>query len=183
MSPNDFRRVLDLTRHGQPIAALVPLSSYRAAPVQQSLIPLEGSGRGLWGVNSKRARAGHRCRLLDCVSDPFIGTKDDPHHPESAFDACSCSTARRAAPPRTLSARKQCPDREVHRVAEQRLEPVWVLPLLQRRCISFEAIQAESRFVPVGMRAAILPGNREPRGPRRRAPFFQQNLSRRASMN
>jgi len=43
-----------ITRHGQPIAALVPLSSYSAAPGQQSLVPLEGSGRGLWGVNSRR---------------------------------------------------------------------------------------------------------------------------------
>ena len=39
-----------ITRHGRPVAALVPVEGY--AVRQQPLIPLAGSGRGLWGKNS-----------------------------------------------------------------------------------------------------------------------------------
>jgi prevent-host-death family protein len=41
-----------ITRHGRPIAALVPIGAYDAAVRQPSLLPLQGSGRGLWGKNS-----------------------------------------------------------------------------------------------------------------------------------
>jgi prevent-host-death family protein len=41
-----------ITRRGRPVAALVPLAQYRNHPRQQSLLTLEGSGRGLWGKNS-----------------------------------------------------------------------------------------------------------------------------------
>jgi prevent-host-death family protein len=41
-----------ITRHGRPVAALVPIEAARAAVRQQPLTPLEGSGRGLWGKDS-----------------------------------------------------------------------------------------------------------------------------------
>ena len=41
-----------ITRHGRPVAALVPIGVYGAAVRQPSLLPLQGSGRGLWGKNS-----------------------------------------------------------------------------------------------------------------------------------
>ncbi len=41
-----------ITRHGRPIAALVPLETYGAGGRQQSILPLAGSGRGLWGKRS-----------------------------------------------------------------------------------------------------------------------------------
>jgi prevent-host-death family protein len=43
-----------ITRHGRPIAALVPIEGLSAAVRQQPLTPLKGSGRGLWGKNSAR---------------------------------------------------------------------------------------------------------------------------------
>lgn len=43
-----------ITRHGRPVAALVPLDTYASGGRQQPLVPLEGSGRGLWGKNSAR---------------------------------------------------------------------------------------------------------------------------------
>jgi prevent-host-death family protein len=43
-----------ITRHGRPVAALVPIEAYGAAIRQQPLTPLEGSGRGLWGEDSAR---------------------------------------------------------------------------------------------------------------------------------
>ncbi|MDE2379592.1 type II toxin-antitoxin system Phd/YefM family antitoxin [Bradyrhizobium sp.] len=43
-----------ITRHGRPVAALVPIDAYGAALRQQPLTPVEGSGRGLWGDNSTR---------------------------------------------------------------------------------------------------------------------------------
>jgi prevent-host-death family protein len=43
-----------ITRHGRAVAALVPIAQYGAADRQQSLLPLQGSGRGLWGKNSTR---------------------------------------------------------------------------------------------------------------------------------
>ena len=41
-----------ITRHGRAVAALVPIAAYGSAVRQQSLMPLAGSGRGLWGKNS-----------------------------------------------------------------------------------------------------------------------------------
>ena len=43
-----------ITRHGRPVAALIPLSEYRPTARQQPLSPLKGSGRGLWGPDSSR---------------------------------------------------------------------------------------------------------------------------------
>ena len=43
-----------ITRHGRPVAALVPIEAYGSAVRQQSLLPLKGSGRGLWGKDSTR---------------------------------------------------------------------------------------------------------------------------------
>lgn len=49
-----------ITRHGRPVAALVPFESTGAIIRQQSLIPLAGSGRGLWGRDSRHAIRGLR---------------------------------------------------------------------------------------------------------------------------
>ena len=43
-----------ITKHGRPVAALVPLEEYDATGGQQPLVPLQGSGRGLWGKDSAR---------------------------------------------------------------------------------------------------------------------------------
>jgi prevent-host-death family protein len=44
-----------ITRHGRPVAALVPAEACHGAPRQQPLTALKGSGRGLWGKDSARA--------------------------------------------------------------------------------------------------------------------------------
>jgi prevent-host-death family protein len=44
-----------ITRHGKPVAALVPVDANEAVQ-QQTLLPLAGSGRGLWGESSKTLR-------------------------------------------------------------------------------------------------------------------------------
>lgn len=43
-----------ITRRGRSIAALVPIKTIGDLNKQQSLLPLLGSGRGLWGRNSTR---------------------------------------------------------------------------------------------------------------------------------
>jgi prevent-host-death family protein len=43
-----------ITRHGRPVAALVPFDEHAASGAQQPLVPLKGSGRGLWGLDSTR---------------------------------------------------------------------------------------------------------------------------------
>jgi prevent-host-death family protein len=43
-----------ITRHGRAVAALVPIESYNSISRQQSLLPLKGTGRGLWGSDSRR---------------------------------------------------------------------------------------------------------------------------------
>ena len=43
-----------ITRHGRPVAALVPIDEFRAPARQASLMPLAGSGRGMWGKDSTR---------------------------------------------------------------------------------------------------------------------------------
>jgi prevent-host-death family protein len=59
---NQFPELLDaaeegkstiITRHGRPIAVLVPIGEYRPVARQAPLIPLAGSGRGMWGKDSK----------------------------------------------------------------------------------------------------------------------------------
>jgi prevent-host-death family protein len=47
-------RATIITKHGRPVAALVPLDAYDAASRQEPLVPMEGSGRGLWGEDSRR---------------------------------------------------------------------------------------------------------------------------------
>ena len=44
-----------ITRHGHPVAALVPLDHFSAAGQQKALLPLKGTGRGLWGKSSMQA--------------------------------------------------------------------------------------------------------------------------------
>ena len=43
-----------ITKHGRPVAALVPLDEYDSNSRQQPLLPLKGSGRGLWGDDSNQ---------------------------------------------------------------------------------------------------------------------------------
>ena len=43
-----------ITRHGRPVAALMPLDAGEAAARQQPLSSLAGSGRGLWAKDSAR---------------------------------------------------------------------------------------------------------------------------------
>jgi prevent-host-death family protein len=43
-----------ITRRGRAVAALVPLDIYLSAGKQQSLLSVEGTGRGLWGKDSRR---------------------------------------------------------------------------------------------------------------------------------
>jgi prevent-host-death family protein len=43
-----------ITRHGRPVAALIPIAAFDAAARQQPLLPVAGSGRGLWGKDSTR---------------------------------------------------------------------------------------------------------------------------------
>jgi prevent-host-death family protein len=49
-----------ITKHGKPVAALVPLEEYDATGGQQPLVPLQGSGRGLWGKDSARTISDRR---------------------------------------------------------------------------------------------------------------------------
>jgi len=43
-----------ITRHGRPIAALVPIEEYERNHRQLSILPLAGSGRGFWGDDPAR---------------------------------------------------------------------------------------------------------------------------------
>ena len=48
-----------ISRHGRPVAAIVPIALYEAIqraqdPKQRSLLSLSGSGAGLWGDDSTR---------------------------------------------------------------------------------------------------------------------------------
>lgn len=44
-----------ITRHGRPVAAIVPVAATAGGPRQKSLLGLAGSGRGLWGKDVARA--------------------------------------------------------------------------------------------------------------------------------
>ena len=44
-----------ITKHGRPVAAIVPLDAYHVGGRQETLVPMEGSGRGLWGEDSRRS--------------------------------------------------------------------------------------------------------------------------------
>ena len=43
-----------ITKHGRPVAAIVPMSDFNGSNRQQPLLPLKGSGTGLWGQDSAR---------------------------------------------------------------------------------------------------------------------------------
>jgi prevent-host-death family protein len=43
-----------ITRHGRPIAAIVPVGRTAGPPRQMSLLGLAGSGKGLWGKDSTK---------------------------------------------------------------------------------------------------------------------------------
>lgn len=43
-----------ITRHGHPVAALVPIKQFAARGQQKALLSLRGTGRGLWGKSSMR---------------------------------------------------------------------------------------------------------------------------------
>lgn len=47
-------RATVITKHGKAIAALVPIEDFDAAKRQMSLVPLRGSGRGLWGRDAAK---------------------------------------------------------------------------------------------------------------------------------
>ena len=61
-----------ITRHGRPVAALVPMSAYEPAARQQPLLPLKGSGCGLWGKDSTRTigRKAWSTRKYSLPADP-----------------------------------------------------------------------------------------------------------------
>jgi prevent-host-death family protein len=44
-----------ITRHGRPVAVLTPVSSSGEASAQRSLLSLAGSGRGLYGRDSRES--------------------------------------------------------------------------------------------------------------------------------
>lgn len=44
-----------ITRHGRPIAAIVPVERLAAGAPQMSLLGLAGSGKGLWGRDGAKA--------------------------------------------------------------------------------------------------------------------------------
>jgi prevent-host-death family protein len=46
-----------ITKHGRPVAALVPIAVYNSIAPQRPLAPLAGSGAGLWGPDSGGAIA------------------------------------------------------------------------------------------------------------------------------
>ena len=43
-----------ITKHGRPVAAIVPMTDFTGGVRQQPLLPVKGSGRGLWDENSSR---------------------------------------------------------------------------------------------------------------------------------
>ena len=43
-----------ITRHGKPVAAIVPVKVLDAIKPQQSLLPLYGTGKGMWGKDSTK---------------------------------------------------------------------------------------------------------------------------------
>jgi prevent-host-death family protein len=44
-----------ITRHGRPVAALVPMNRFVESTAQRSLLPVKGSGRGLWNGSDVHA--------------------------------------------------------------------------------------------------------------------------------
>jgi prevent-host-death family protein len=52
-----------ITKHGRPVAVLMPIEAYDTGLRQQPLTPLAGSGRGLWGK--------HRAQTLRNLRDEW----------------------------------------------------------------------------------------------------------------
>ena len=49
-----------ITKHGRPIAVLVPIDEFVDRSAQRSLLPWKGTGRGLWRKSSPRTLRGLR---------------------------------------------------------------------------------------------------------------------------
>jgi len=49
-------RTTVITRHGRAVAALVPIAAASGPNKQKALIPLAGSGKGLWGDSTRTLR-------------------------------------------------------------------------------------------------------------------------------
>jgi prevent-host-death family protein len=43
-----------ITKHGRPVAAIVPVDEFVARNAQRSLLPWKATGRGLWGKRTAR---------------------------------------------------------------------------------------------------------------------------------
>jgi prevent-host-death family protein len=43
-----------ITKHGRPVAAIIPVDEFVGRSPQRSLLPLRATGRGLWGKRSDR---------------------------------------------------------------------------------------------------------------------------------
>lgn len=43
-----------ITKHGRPVAAIIPMADFTGGNRQQPLLPLKGTGTGLWGKDSVR---------------------------------------------------------------------------------------------------------------------------------
>jgi prevent-host-death family protein len=43
-----------ITKHGRPVAAIVPMTNFKDHSRQKPLQSIKGSGRGLWGEDSRR---------------------------------------------------------------------------------------------------------------------------------
>jgi prevent-host-death family protein len=43
-----------ITKHGRPVAAIVPMADFTGGARQQPLLPVKGSGCGLWSEHSSR---------------------------------------------------------------------------------------------------------------------------------
>ncbi|HEX7192275.1 MAG TPA: type II toxin-antitoxin system Phd/YefM family antitoxin [Thermoanaerobaculia bacterium] len=43
-----------VTKHGRPIAAIVPIDEFAVSTRQRSLLPCKATGRGLWGKGGVR---------------------------------------------------------------------------------------------------------------------------------
>jgi prevent-host-death family protein len=43
-----------ITKHGRPVAAIVPIEDFTGGNRQRPLLPLKGSGSALWGEDSTR---------------------------------------------------------------------------------------------------------------------------------
>ncbi|MGO4712213.1 type II toxin-antitoxin system Phd/YefM family antitoxin [Bradyrhizobium sp. 2TAF24] len=84
-----------ITRHGRPVAALVPIEAYGAAVRQQPLLPVAGSGRGLWDRIAP-------VRFESCVTNGAAG-------PLQAADDTLAQTLRLSSPRCSASAWRKRP--------------------------------------------------------------------------